>query len=303
MRITQTMMARMFTGALRRQTQAMIVQQERIATQKRINRPSDDPAGAGRVLSGRAALAGLEKYASGIQQGKSRLEFNEETLKLIGDLVRQARRTAEEKSAGGVSAEERALAATTIQEIADQVLQLANARWNGEYVFGGDRKDAAPFVRDEDGNVTYRGERGEFLIPLPGGGRVAVDADGRNYFQNASAGGVNLFDALRDLVAGLENPDLAEGTVQIRAVIEPLERTEVQLRNKRAEVAPQAYRLQATGEHLARVRAAVEAAIGRDEDADVAQAIVELKNLEVAYESTLAAASRILQPSLVDFLR
>ncbi|MEJ5358156.1 MAG: flagellar hook-associated protein FlgL [Desulfobacterales bacterium] len=303
MRITQNMMARMFTGVLRRQTLAMIGQQERIATQKRINRPSDDPAGAGRVLSGRGVLAGIEKYASGIQQGKSRLEFNEETLKLIGDLVRQARRTAEEKSAGGVSAAERALAATTVREIADQVLQLANARFNGEYVFGGDRRDVAPFVRDDEGNVTYRGESGAFFIPLPGGARVAVDADGRNYFQNEAAGGVNLFDELRDLIGGLENPDLEEGTAQIQATLDPLERAEVQLRNKRAEAAPQAYRLQTTEEHLTRWRAAVEAAIGRDEDADVAQAIVELKNLEVAYESTLAAASRILQPSLVDFLR
>lgn len=303
MRITHNMMARMFTGVLRRQTLAMIGQQERIATQKRISRPSDDPAGAARVLSGRGLLSGLEKYASGIQQGKSRLEFNEETLKLLGDLVRQARRTAEEKSAGGVSAAERALAATTVREIADQVLQLANTRFHGEYVFGGDRRDVAPFVRDGEGRVTYRGAGGAFLIPLPGGAPIAVDADGRNYFQNEAAGGVDLFAELDHLIAGLENPDLEEGTAWIRATLDPLERAEVQLRNKRAEAAPQAYRLQATEEHLTRLRATVQAAIGRDEDADVAQAIVELKSLQVAYESTLAAASQILRPSLVDFLR
>ncbi len=303
MRITHNMMARMFTGVLRRQTLGMIGQQERIATQKRINRPSDDPAGAARVLSGRGLLAQLEKYASGIHQGKSRLEFNEETLKLLGDLVRQARRTAEEKSAGGVSAVERALAATTVREIADQVLQLANTRFNGEYVFGGDRRDAAPFMRDHEGQVTYRGTSGAFHVPLPGGAQVTVDADGRHYFQNEAAGGVNLFAELDRLIAGLENPDLEEGTARIRATLDPLERAEVQLRNKRAEAAPQAYRLQATEEHLARLRATVQAAIGRDEDADVAQAIVELKSLQVAYESTLAAASQILRPSLVDFLR
>jgi len=47
----------------------------------------------------------------------------------------------------------------------------------------------------------------------------------------------------------------------------------------------------------------VQSAIGREEDVDVTQAIIELKNLETAYQSTMAAASRIIQPSLVNFLK
>ena len=39
------------------------------------------------------------------------------------------------------------------------------------------------------------------------------------------------------------------------------------------------------------------------EDADIPQAIMELKNLELAYETTLATAARIIQPTLLDFLR
>ena len=39
------------------------------------------------------------------------------------------------------------------------------------------------------------------------------------------------------------------------------------------------------------------------EQADITQAALELKNLEVAYETTLATAARIIQPTLMDFLR
>ena len=57
MRITQNMMSAVFVNNLRKQTEAMLQRNEQIATQKRINRPSDDPAGMARVLDGRSTLA------------------------------------------------------------------------------------------------------------------------------------------------------------------------------------------------------------------------------------------------------
>jgi len=303
MRITQAMMSNVFVSNLRKQTEAMLQRQEQIATQKRINRPSDDPSGMGRVLAGRSTLATIGQYTNNIKQGKTRLEFNEETLKLVDDLVQRARRTAEEKSGDGVSAAERALAAEAVKEIYDQVMQLANSKLNGRYLFSGDRTDTEAFTRDAAYNATYNGDAGSYRIPIADNVDVRVDADGRNYFQDAADGGVNIFDELRDLIAGLENTNIAAGSAQIRATVDPLEDAHVQIMNKRSEAGPKLYRLQATEEHWTNVKNTVQAAIGREEDVDVAQAIIELKNLETAYQSTMAAASRIIQPSLVNFLK
>ena len=303
MRITQAMMSNIFVSNLRKQTEAMLQRQEQIATQKRINRPSDDPSGMGRVLAGRSTLATIGQYTDNIKQGKTRLEFTEQTLKLVDDLVQQARRTAQEKSGDGVTAEERALAAEAVKEIYDQVLQLANSKLNDRYLFSGDRTNTAAFTRDAGYNATYNGDAGSCRIPIADNVEVRVDADGRSYFQDAANGGVNIFDQLRDLIGGLENTDLAEGSTQIRATVDPLEEAHVQIMDKRAESGPKLYRLQATEEHWTNVKNTVQAAIGREEDVDVAQAIIELKNLETAYQSTMAAASRIIQPSLVNFLK
>ena len=301
MRITQNMMSTIFVSNLRKQTEAMLQRQEQIATQKRINRPSDDPSGMGRVLAGRSALATIGQYTDNIQQGKTRLEFSEKTLKLVDELVQQARRIADEKSASGVTADERQFAATQVKEIFDQVLQLANSKFGDRYMFSGDKTSTQPFaVEDPDDpyRVSYQGDDGSFRYPIADGVEVTVDADGRNYFQNAD-GGVNIFGQLRDLITGLENGDLA----QIRATIDPLEDAHVQIMNKRSEAGPKLYRLQATEEHWVNMKNTVQAAIGREEDVDVTQAIIELKNLETAYQSTMAAASRIIQPSLVNFLK
>jgi len=304
MRITQNMMSNIFVNNLRRQTGSMLQRQEQIATQKRINRPSDDPSGMGRVLAGRSTLSAIGQYTDNIKQAKTRLEFSEETLKMVDELVQQARRVAEDKSGDSVTDEERQFAATQVKEIFDQVLQLANSKFGDRYMFSGQQTDTPPFQVENSADpysVSYMGDDGRFRYPIADGVAVTVDADGANYFgdQVAGNGDVDIFNELRDLISGLENND----STQIRATIDPLEDAHVHIMNKRSEAGPKLFRLQATEEHWTNIKNTVQAAIGREEDVDVAQAIIELKNLETAYESTMAAASRIIQPSLVNFLK
>ena len=302
MRVTQNMMSNMFVSNLRRQTEAMAQRQEQIATQKRINRPSDDPGGMGRVLAGRSELSAIEQYAYNIVQGKARLEASEEVLSLVDGLIAQAQSIAEANGGAGKTASERELAAEQVKEIYDQVLQLGNSKFGGRYLFAGDQNDSAPFTRDDDYAATYHGDGGSFKLSISDHAVVTIDADGRNYFQDAADGGVNIFDELRALIDGLENSDVAVGSTQISATVDSLEEARVQIMNKRTEAAPKLYRLEATERYLSNVKTSVQDRIAGAEDADTAQAVIELKNLETAYESTLEAASRIIQPSLVNFL-
>jgi flagellar hook-associated protein 3 FlgL len=297
------MMSNIFTSNLRKQAESMLQRQEQIATQKRINRPSDDPNGMARVLAGRSTLAIIGQYTDTIKQAKSRLEFTEKTLTVVDDLVQQARRLAEEKSGASVTQEERQFAATQVKEIFEHLLQLANSKWGERYMFAGHQTSTPPFQVNDTSDpytVSYKGDDGRFRYPIADGVEVSVDADGRNYF---AANGVNIFDELHDLIDGLENQDLKEGTDQIRATIHPLEEAHVQIVNKLTEFVPKVNRLQATAEHWTNIQNTVQAAIAREEDVDLAQAIIELKNFETAYQATIAAAARIIQPSLVNFLK
>jgi flagellar hook-associated protein 3 FlgL len=302
MRVTQNMMSNLFVRNIQKQTEAMLQRQEQIATQKRINRPSDDPAGMARVLDGRSTLAAIDQYGQNIEQGKTRLELNEQTLDQVNDLVKQARQLAEANSGADVTADQRAVAADNVKGIYDQVMQLANSRSGGRYMFAGYQTDTAPFTRDANYNATYHGDDGSFQIPIADNIRVSVDADGRNYFQDAANGGVNIFDQLRDLISGLQNTDLTAGTAQIQATVDPLDAAYVQITNKRSEGAPKLYRLEASQQYWTNFKTTVQDAIGRDEEANITQAAVELNNLQTTYESSMAATAKIIQRGLVDFL-
>ena len=132
---------------------------------------------------------------------------------------------------------------------------------------------------------------------------VNIVADGRNIFQNAANGGINIFDELKNLIDGLENPDPVAGSAQVEATIKPLQDGRDQINSRRSEYAPVLYRLQATDEYMTNLRPKVEEAMAKLEQADITKAVVELQSLELAYETTIATAGRIIQPSLLDFLR
>jgi flagellar hook-associated protein 3 FlgL len=306
MRVTQNMMSNIFVRNLQKQTEAMLQRQEQLASQKRINRPSDDPAGMARVLDGRSSLAAIDQYVENIKQGKTRLEITETTLEQVDDLVQQAGDLARANSGEEITADQREFAAENIKEIYDHIMQLANSRFGGRYMFAGYQTDTAPFTRDADPTIStddytaaYNGDSGSFQIPIADNIKVSVDADGRNYFGDGASG---VFSELQKLINGLENADLTAGTAQIREAVDPLEAAHVQIMNKRSEGAPKQYRLEASEQYWTNFKSKVQEAMGRDEDADITRVAVELNNLKTAYETSMAAAAKIIQRGLVDFL-
>ena len=135
MRVTPKITTSNFIRNIHQQTGDILKAQEQIASQKRINKISDDPIGMGRVLGYRANIAAIEQYEENIDRGINQLEFNEITLDLASDLVLTARRVAEDYSGLGKTAEEKQFAADQIKDLYDQVVSLANSKFNNNYIF------------------------------------------------------------------------------------------------------------------------------------------------------------------------
>ena len=303
MRVTQNITTSNFIHYINQHAENLLKTQQQIATQKRINKSSDDPIGMGQVLGYRTNLAATDQYQENIERGLTHLEFSEVTLDLASDLVNTARQLARDYSSSTLSAATRQSIALQVKDLYDQIMQLANSKLNGNYIYSGHASLTEPFSRDANYNATYNGDDGEFRVMVSDNVEVNIVADGRNYFQDAANGGVNIFDELKNLIDGLENPNPVAGSAQIQATINVLQAGRDQINTRRSEYAPVLYRLQATDEYLSNLRPKVEEALASLEQADVTKAVVELQNLELAYETTIATAARIIQPSLLDFLR
>ena len=304
MRVTNNMMTDSLVRYLTAQNETLYERQTIIASQKRINKPSDDPIGTGKIMDYRQTLSSIEQYQTNIQTGKTRLEVTETDLDLVNDLLELTKSIAETEALQ--TAESRQLAAEEVKSLFDQVLDLTNSELNGNYLFSGYQTKTAPFSRDDtlattfdQYTVTYNGDDGDARFIVAHSTEIAIDADGRPLFHNAAAGGINLFDSMRDLIVGLENDD----TAAISAQVDMIDKARDQINNIRASNAPIVYQLETTENYWQNYQNKIKDLLGREEEADITQAVVELQSIELAYESTLATTARILQPGLLDFLK
>ncbi|MGD2097766.1 MAG: flagellar hook-associated protein FlgL [Desulfobacterales bacterium] len=304
MRVTNNTMIQSVVRYLTRQNEAIFDRQNIIASGKKINKPSDDPLGMGRVLSYRQSIASIEQYQSNIQSGKTRLEVIEADLDLVDNLLQVVRSLAETEVAGTTNS--RQLAAENLKSIYDQVLDLANSKLNDNYLFSGYQTKTAPFTRDDSlgttfdqFTVTYNGDDGDKQYIIADNSKVIMDADGRPIFHDAASGGLNIFDEMRDLIVALENDDM----VAISTQSDRLNQARTQIKNIRSANAGIIYQLKTTENHWDNYKPKIENLLGDEEVADITQSVLELKSLEIAYESTLATAAQITQPGFLNFLK
>ena len=304
MRVTNNMMTESLVRYLTGQNEALYERQTIIASQKRINRPSDDPIATGKIMDYRQTLASIEQYQINIQTGKTRLEVTEANLDLVDDLLQLASGIAENETHATTTS--RQMAAEEVKTIYDQVLDLANLELSGSYLFSGYQTKTAPFSRDDAlattfdrFTVTYNGDDGDARLLVAQNTEIVIEADGRHLFHNATGGGINIFDVMRDLIVGLENDD----TAAISAQVAMIDQAQSQIKNIRAANSPIAYQLQATETHWNNYKSKIRDLLGKEEEADITQAVVELQRIELAYQTTLATAARIIQPGLIDFLK
>ena len=304
MRVTSNMMTDSLARYLTAQNEALYERQTIIASQKRINRPSDDPIGMGKVLDYRQTLSSIQQYGTNIQNGQKRLEITEITLDLVDELLQGVRAIGLTESGG--TTESRQLTAEEAKNMFDQVLDLANSKLNGNYMFSGYQTQTAPFSRDDtlattfdQFTVTYNGDVGDARFIIAHKTEISIDTDGRPLFQNAAGGGINIFDAMRDLIVALETDD----TVAISAQADLIDHGRKQINNLRAANSPILYQLEISENHWQNYKPKIQELLAREEEVDITQAVVELQSIELAYQTTLATTARITQQGLIDFLK
>lgn len=302
MRVTSNTMTNSIVRYLTSQNEALFERQTIIASGKKINRPSDDPIGMGKVLDYRHTINAIAQYQTNIQRGKTRLDVTETNLKLVDDLLQVVRAISQTEDAGTTAS--RQLAAEDVKNLFDQVLDTANSKLNGNYMFSGYKTKTAPFSRDDTQattfdkfTVTYNGDAGDARFMVAENTEVSITADGEAMFHDPA--GFSVFDTMRDLIVALENDD----TAGISAQQGLLDQARTQLQNIRSANSPIYYQLETTESHWQNYKPKIEELLAKEENADITEAIVELQSLELAYQTTLATTARIIQPGLMNFLK
>lgn len=157
------------------------------SSQKRINKPSDDPVGTGRVLNYRSSLAAIDQYRSNIDTAKGWLNLADESMMQVSTLLTKLKSLAEQGATGTMTASDREATSYEVRQLFSQLVNLANTRYEGKSIFGGQKFEGSAFeealmVYDQDGRslglVTGQASR-SFVVQFVGAEGAAVNAIGQ----------------------------------------------------------------------------------------------------------------------------
>ncbi len=119
---------------------------EQSATQKRINKPSDDPVGSATVLNLRTALSSMDQYETNVDTAEGWLSTSDSSLTSVTTLLTRLKELAEEGATGTMTAENRTQISYEARQIYQQLISLANTKYQNKSIYAGQNTEENAFT-------------------------------------------------------------------------------------------------------------------------------------------------------------
>lgn len=299
-RVTQLMFIDRTLQDLRRQFNRVFEFEQQLATGYRVNRPSDDPIDARRAVNIKIEIAQLTQFLGNITDARPQLDDTETALQNTVDVLQRVRELTVQGSNGTNSQEQLDAIATEINQLLEETLVLSNSQSVGRYIFSGTRTKTIAFaetrVAGEIATVTYQGNLEAINIAISESAQVKINVDGQSAFQ----GGTDIFATLISIRDELRAGNQASlSTTRLAEVDGAIE----QLLLRQAD-------LGANSNRLDRVIGVTEDGVVSQQillsekiETDFADATLRYNNSLNALQAALNASARVLQPTLLDFIR
>ena len=258
-----------------------------VSTGKRINNISDDPVGLTQTLNLRSAISNIEQMQRNISLGNSWLASSESALTHVKDIISDTKALCVQMATATTGPGERLSGAGTVQNMIDEIISLANTHVDGNYIFSGSKTDTTPF----SSNGTYNGNNNAFTVKIGRDATVEVGSDGDAVFGN-------IFSTMADLKTALETNDVGG----IQDAIGTLDGHFDNISTKISDVGSKMKRMDVKEKILQDLNLANTDRLSKIEDADLAEAIMDLQATELAYQAALSSSSKLMTLSLVDYM-
>ena len=266
-----------------------------LASGSRINRPSDDPAGAAEMVSNSAQSSQADTFLRSINSLNGLLQTADSTLNSVVTALQRAISLGTEGANGTLSDSDRADVASELAGIKQQLLSLANTSYQGEFIFSG-TSTAQAFVTDatSSSGVTYNGNSGHNQAEVGQNYSLQINLPGSQLFTAPSG---NVFQSISDLINALQTNN------NIGSAVSEVSDAYNHITGQRVFYGNALNQLQAQQTYLNSEKVDLATAANSISATDMAATSTAFTQAQVAIQADLAAMSRISQSSLFDYLK
>jgi flagellar hook-associated protein 3 FlgL len=295
-RVTNVVLSNTVLANNQRTLARMADYQEQLASGKRINRVSDDPVAAKIAMRYRAEDQQAAKHLDNV--GKA-IAFQNATDSALGEMATtmdEVKSLAVQGANGTQDAASRRALAEAVDSQLARLVDIANTVHDGRYIFSGTAVLTKPFTLSEDRTaVTYQGDLDTFEVAVSQAATATVNENGFALFQ----GEVDIFRTLIDLRDALAENDPA-GVADLMGTIDTAAN---HINDLHGAMGGRLQRLELTRNQLENSRLYVGELISDAEDADLPDVIAKMQLTQTALEAGLQSGARVIQQTLLDFLR
>ncbi|MER1957438.1 MAG: flagellar hook-associated protein FlgL [Solibacillus sp.] len=324
MRVTQSMLSSNMLRNLNNSYNKMSKYQDQLNSGKIINRPSDDPVVAVKGMSYRVDLDRNVQYQRNMREAHTWLDSTDESLDQVGTSLIHVKELIVQAANDTNTKEERNKISEEIKQIRAHIQDLGNTKIGENYVFSGTKTGTPLFVNEPTLNVTVLNEAAlgtKTDSNAPGNKTVEIDVfDGIKMQVNTA--GMELFGAVDDYLAEVEglfgrhkDPTQTPATGEEIGDLLGLSGTGATTTNPRldkitekvlevrATVGARQNRLELMTNRLEIQEVSVTKQMSLNEDTDYAKTITEMVTAESIHQASLSVGAKIIQQTLVDFIR
>ena len=334
MRITNRMITSKYVRSLNQISSDLNRLNNKVTSGRAFTKASENTSAAIRAYQLRRDMSKSEGFMANIQHAETTLRNSESSIMHIQELVQNAQTKIIQGVNGTQSESERKIIATELRNIQDQMLQTLNGSSSDMYYFGGTNTTEKPFTLDASGKLMYNNTPLDSLDattanPLLSDSRfvdiglnVRVDASGtidntsvfkysipglqitgygKETVNNEPDVSTNLYDLIGRIATELEK-DSGYDKDMADALLGKLQQTSPTVVHALTDVGAKTSYLEFITDRLETKEFNDQERQMQIEAADPAETIIYFKSQEAAYNAALQMGTKIIQPSIFDYM-
>ncbi|MGI6413493.1 MAG: flagellar hook-associated protein FlgL [Syntrophomonadaceae bacterium] len=321
MRVTNRMLNNITLNNINHNLIKMGEFQQQLSSGKRVNKPSDDPIAVTKLLMVKSTLAFHEQYTRNVENAKSYLDMADTALDNATQIMQRAREIAGYGATGTVPQASMEALAEEVNGLVEELIQVANSSFGGRYIFGGTYTTMPPFTikEQENGKVSevqfinsdFVASNPDIAEMLDNTYRLEIEVEtgvtmdissGKQTFHTDHEGQPSpgaIFNTLIQLRIHLENGDKEKTNQKISEMDQLIDN----ILSERAVVGAKSKRMELAYNRFETYKVEIKSLLGKLEDVDYAEAMIRFKSQETVYQAALAASAKIIQPTLINYLK
>ena len=296
MRITNNTMNNSFLNNLNKNLQNLQKAQEQLTSGKRVSRPSDDPLLVGKILSMKDSIQQNEQYNSNISAAKGWVQTQDTALNDITKTMNRIRDLIVYAANGSLAPGDRNAIKDEVEMKVGELKEVLNTNFDGRYIFAGQATNKPPF---EDG-LSYSGSKDNITREIASGVTVELVTDGEEI---VGTGDDSLGKFLEDVVTAMGSSDKSHLDKLSGEFLGKADEHIDNILRVRSKIGAIDNRLEAAEERNKSENINLTAVLSEKEDIDIAEQYMKMTMMQTAYQASLSVGAKILQPSLLDYLR